>query len=143
MRAGLPLLLFLGVFRLVAHKAPQLADGEILAQLALVDLHADRLSQRPSQLDHILVVGVQIGQRNAALQITGVAAELLGQKLLLFFKGHVIVPLSLGSLCSYHTSPQRRRQGANGQQLNKIIAHDLWILPKRRQVIAAVRSKYA
>ena len=46
-------------------------------------------------------------------------------------------------LCSYHTSPQRFRQGANQQQPHKFIAPDLWNLPKAPPVTAAVRSKCA
>ena len=49
------------------------------------------------QLDHILMVGAQVSQRCAAAQIARVAAELLCQQILQFFKGHSVFPLSLGS----------------------------------------------
>ena len=54
-------------------------------------------SPSPRQLDHILMVGAQVSQRCAAAQIARVAAELLCQQILQFFKGHSVFPLSLGS----------------------------------------------
>ncbi|MEI3273387.1 MAG: hypothetical protein V8S13_09285 [Gemmiger formicilis] len=80
-----------------AMPCPQLTDGEILAQLTLVDFLADCLAQCPRQLDHILMVGAQVSQRCAAAQIARVAAELFCQQILQFFKGHSVFPLSLGS----------------------------------------------
>ena len=75
------------------HSSPMVASS--LSSL-FVDLFADGLAQRPGKLYHVLVVSAQVGQRHAAAQLTGITAELLGQQILQFFKGHACFPLSLG-----------------------------------------------
>lgn len=102
------------------------------------------LAQCPRQLDHILMVGAQVSQRCAAAQIAPVSQlncsasrSCNSSKVIPFSPSHWEV------LCSYHTSPQRFRQGANPQQPHKFIAPDLWNLPKAPPVTAAVRSKCA
>lgn len=45
------------------NKAPKLADREINAQITFIDFGAHGFAQPPGQLDHILMVGAQIGQR--------------------------------------------------------------------------------
>ena len=49
------------------NKAPKLADREINAQITFIDFGAHGFAQPPGQLDHILMVGAQIGQRYTAV----------------------------------------------------------------------------
>ena len=50
------------------NKAPKLADREINAQITFIDFGAHGFAQPPGQLDHILMVGAQIGQCYTAFQ---------------------------------------------------------------------------
>ena len=63
------------LFLQLADEVPQLVDGSDIGQARLVDLDAGGLAQLPGQFDKVLMVGAQLLERCAALQVLRVAAE--------------------------------------------------------------------
>ena len=80
---------------------------------------ASSLSSLSSISSPMASPSAQVGQRHAAAQLTGITAELLGQQVLQFFKGHACFPLSLGCFVflSYKPTavPSRGKQTTTAQ----------------------------
>ena len=103
------------------NKAPKLADREINAQITFIDFGAHGFAQPPGQLDHILMVGAQIGQRYTAFQLGCVAAELLCQQFLQVFKSHSCIAPSHWQVFFNDTGQDGVRQAKIEQKPSKFI----------------------